>query len=229
MDRLKLFAGSSGVMWTSIVDVQRGVFAIVNGAGAASAHDVAPGVSSVLARELRGLAHLNIEDALDAAFHRAHDLALELVADGAWVTAASIWFEEETATIAHVGDDSVYLLRGRGLVRQNEPHTLVNSLIRAGQLTAEDVPQFEYKNVLSRALGSTQELAVDVRTVPAHDGDIWVLTSADVVDALGEDLLGRILLRWREPEETAKEIVDLARKNGASKCLGAVVIVLGTP
>ena len=89
--------------------------------------------------------------------------------------------------IGHVGDSRAYRLRGGKLERLTRDHSLVEEMRRKGQLTeaqAEDHPQ---RSIITRALGPEPEVEVDVQTVPAAPGDVFLICSDGLTTMLGDE------------------------------------------
>lgn len=80
-------------------------------------------------------------------------------------------------TIANVGDSRAYLLRNQVLTQITEDHSLVNELVKSGQITAEMALNHPRKNVLTRSIGMPSEVEVDVAIHFIADGDYLLLLS----------------------------------------------------
>ena len=97
--------------------------------------------------------------------------------------------------IGHVGDSRAYRLRGGKLERLTRDHSLVEEMRRKGQLTdaqAEDHPQ---RSIITRALGPEPEVQVDLQTVPAQAGDVFLICSDGLTTMLDDEQIGRLLAR----------------------------------
>ena len=112
---------------------------------------------------------------------------------GTTITAAIVDLEAEEVAIGHVGDSRAYRLRGGKLERLTRDHSLVEEMRRKGQLTdaqAEDHPQ---RSIITRALGPEPEVEVDLQTVPAQAGDVFLLCSDGLTTMLGDEQIARLL------------------------------------
>ena len=99
--------------------------------------------------------------------------------------------------IGHVGDSRAYRLRGGKLERLTRDHSLVEEMRRKGQLTdaqAEDHPQ---RSIITRALGPEPEVEVDLQTVPAQAGDVFLLCSDGLTTMLDDEQIARAARRAR--------------------------------
>lgn len=99
--------------------------------------------------------------------------------------------------IAHIGDSRVYHVRpGAGILSQTSDHSLVNDLLKAGQLTPEQARNFKQKNVITRAMQPLMEVrdrAEFTPTLPVQAGDYFFLCCDGVLEHLTNELLTEIL------------------------------------
>ncbi len=130
------------------------------------------------------------------------------------ITAAIVDPESEEVAIGHVGDSRAYRLRGGKLERLTRDHSLVEEMRRKGQLTdaqAEDHPQ---RSIITRALGPEPEVEVDVQTVPAQAGDVFLICSDGLTTMLGDEQIARLLRRATSLEAAVRALVDEANRAG---------------
>ena len=157
------------------------VFAVADGMGGARAGEVA---SRILVETLEpGLPDEGPdEERLAARVREANQRIYELAqadADragmGTTVTAAVVG--DAAVSLAHVGDSRAYRWRDGGLEQMTRDHSLVEELLRRGKLTPEEAADHPQKSVITRALGPEAAVDVDKRSVPAQDGDVFLLCS----------------------------------------------------
>jgi protein phosphatase len=132
---------------------------------------------------------------------------------GTTITAAIVDAGKEEVGIGHVGDSRAYRLRRGKLERLTRDHSLVEEMRRKGQITdaqAEDHPQ---RSIITRALGPEPEVEVDLQTVPAAPGDVFLLCSDGLTTMLDEARIGAILAGADSMKEAVRALVDEA--NGA--------------
>src|SRR6478735_6826059 len=114
---------------------------------------------------------------------------------GTTITAAIVDAQAEEVGIGHVGDSRAYRLRRGKLERLTRDHSLVEEMRRKGQITdaqAEDHPQ---RSIITRALGPEPEVEVDLQTVPAAPGDVFLICSDGLTAMLGDEQIARVLAR----------------------------------
>src|SRR5690606_40752743 len=100
---------------------------------------------------------------------------------------------DDVARIAHVGDSRAYLLRNGELRQLTEDHTVAAEYVAAGRLTPEEAMTHPQRNMITRALGLTQDLVVDEVEEPVQPGDRFLSCSDGVNSMLTDDWLAEQL------------------------------------
>ena len=134
---------------------------------------------------------------------------------GMGTTLVSAYFIEEGLYLAHVGDSRAYRLRGEKLEQVTEDHSLANEYIRMGILRREDLDNFPYKNVITRAVGLAESVEVESHFHEHEDGDIYLLCSDGLSDPVKDDEIASILLECEgDLDRACRELVTAANRNG---------------
>ncbi|MFG6118192.1 Stp1/IreP family PP2C-type Ser/Thr phosphatase [Thalassobacillus sp. B23F22_16] len=120
----------------------------------------------------------------------------------------------EFVTIAHIGDSRCYLANQYGFKQVTEDHSLVNELVRSGQITKEDAEQHPRKNVLLKALGTEPDLAIDVQSIGWEKEDVLLLCSDGLTNKLTDEELYDLVKHPLELEEAANRLVTIANERG---------------
>lgn len=149
-------------------------------------------------------------------------------------TAVLAYVLDGVAHVAWVGDSRAYLVRGGVVVERTRDHKLVEELVAAGQLTAEEARHSTLAHVVTRALGgrSVRDPAVSASTLDQpwklHNGDRMVLCSDGVSD-LVEDAELPGLLGAADPEQDIQRLIDTALERGGHDNITAVIGVWDGP
>jgi len=220
-----------------IVDVERGLFVVLDGMGGANAGDVA----SQTARDaiLEFVAHRRgtvdpktllvqaIQSGSAAVFgaaqaHRErHGMGTTCV--------AALLVDTTRIVIGHVGDSRAYLLRGGRLHALTKDHTIVEELVERGLLPPEDAERHPYKNVLSRNLGAQPETRVDITEVILEAGDRVLLCSDGLYGYAATDAIQYILGSGDAPEHVTRDLIELAMRGGGGDNVTTIVIETPQP
>ncbi len=131
--------------------------------------------------------------------------------------------EDATLFIGHVGDSRCYRLRGGGLDQLTRDHSLINeALALKPDMSPKDLAQFP-KNIVTRGIGMSPEVVVDIRVEKPEPGDLYLLCSDGLSGLVKEDLLLALLLD-AEPQEAAQRLVEEANSLGGTDNISAIVI-----
>jgi PPM family protein phosphatase len=133
---------------------------------------------------------------------------------GTTTTAAILDEDSDEVAIGHVGDSRAYRLRNKRLERLTRDHSLVEEMRRKGQLTeaqAEDHPQ---RSIITRSVGPEPEVEVDLQTVPAQAGDIFLLCSDGLTTMLDDEHVERLLNRATSMPNAVRALIDEANRAG---------------
>ncbi len=207
------------------------VFVVADGMGGAQAGEVASkAAAESFDRELptappERVLRETIETA-NAAIHERAGSDPDLAGMGTTITAAIVDLDSEEVAIGHVGDSRAYRLRGGKFERLTRDHSLVEEMRRKGQLTeaqAEDHPQ---RSIITRALGPEPEVEVDLQTVPAQPGDVFLLCSDGLTTMLGDEQIARLLSRATSMQSAVRALVDEANRAGGRDNISVIAFRL---
>jgi protein phosphatase len=126
--------------------------------------------------------------------------------------------------IGHVGDSRAYLLREGELSQITDDHSLVEEMVRGGELTPEQAESHPQRSIITRALGIDPEVDVDVYPVQLHAGDRVLLCSDGLTTMVRSDVIAEILARESDPKRAAQLLVDAANDAGGEDNVTAVVV-----
>ncbi|MBU8907060.1 Stp1/IreP family PP2C-type Ser/Thr phosphatase [Desertibacillus haloalkaliphilus] len=121
---------------------------------------------------------------------------------------------KQFVTIAHIGDSRGYLFNNNGFVQITTDHSLVNELVRTGQISDEEAENHPRKNVLLRALGTEEEIKVDVSTVSWEQGDYLLLCSDGLSNKVSDEEMKQVLVSEAATDVKVNQLVELANDRG---------------
>ncbi len=149
---------------------------------------------------------------------------------GMGTTMVSVLMDQDTAYVAHVGDSRAYLIRNGKIQRLTEDHSLINDYISQGLLKIEEAGQHPLKHVITRALGSSGKVEVDVKTVPLSHGDAFLLCSDGLSNLLtDEEMRVNGLDSLQDTQAVCQRLIDLANKKGGEDNVTVVLITSTHP
>lgn len=212
------------------------VFAIVcDGMGGANAGNVASDtavkvISQYITQSYRiGMDFYDVEkmlkNAISSANMEIYDMSLKKEElKGMGTTTVTALVRDGIAVIAHVGDSRAYKA-GEKLQLITRDHSVVQSLVESGKITPEDAKVHPRKNVITRALGTEENVVVDCTQIELRADDILLLCTDGLSGYADEDGIYDALKA--DASQSADRLIELAKKGGGRDNITVVVITLG--
>ncbi|MBE6138293.1 MAG: Stp1/IreP family PP2C-type Ser/Thr phosphatase [Firmicutes bacterium] len=115
----------------------------------------------------------------------------------------------------NIGDSSGYVLKNEKLHKITSDHTLVNLLVKSGELTEEEAKDHPRKNVLMRALGATTKVEMDVFDVET-DVDGIMLCSDGLTNMLDDEQIAKVLSEKSSIDERLNKLIVKSNNRGGT-------------
>ncbi len=125
--------------------------------------------------------------------------------------------------LTNVGDSRAYLLTGGSLSQLTEDHSLVEEMVRHGELTAEEAAVHPHRHVLTRALGIDRSVTVDSWELDPSPGSRLLLCSDGLTNEVNDREIAAVLATATDPAAAAAQLVALALDHGGSDNVTVVV------
>ena len=142
---------------------------------------------------------------------------------GMGTTATVAGLVDKVLFAGQVGDSRCYILRNGRLSLITKDQSLVNQLIEAGQLTEDEAEQFEHSNIILQALGTTQQVAVDLTFVELRRGDRVLLCSDGLSGLVHDDVIEEEMACVGPLPELADRLIDLANAAGGHDNITCII------
>lgn len=121
---------------------------------------------------------------------------------------------DKTLFVGQVGDSRAYVLRAGELKQITKDQSLVNQLIEAGQLTEDEAEAFEHSNIILQALGTTEQVSVDLTFLELRQGDRLLMCSDGLSGLVHGDVIREVLCEYAELEPCCERLIELAKAGG---------------
>ncbi len=144
--------------------------------------------------------------------------------NGMGTTLVAALCTEKFCTIASIGDSRCYLQSENGFTQVTEDHSLVNELVKSGEITKEAAESHPRKNVLTRALGTDEKLVVDYRTIVFEEGDVLLLCSDGLSNKVTAEQMHQILQLEDPLSSKADILIRMANENGGEDNITVVIL-----
>ena len=170
--------------------------------------------------QLRELTSFCVAQANTAVYERA----LEDDCRGMGTTLVSAVAGEKGTVVCNVGDSRAYLIRGGEITRITHDHSVVQTLVESGNITAEEARTHPNRNLITRALGTEEVTQCDAFEVSFQRGDKLLLcTDGLVVTATDEDIC-RAVCSGKSSKQDLDDLIALAKAQGAPDNVTVVLI-----
>ncbi|HOK62479.1 MAG TPA: Stp1/IreP family PP2C-type Ser/Thr phosphatase [Soehngenia sp.] len=116
--------------------------------------------------------------------------------------------------IGHVGDSRAYLIRNNSIKQLTEDHSLVRKLVLEGRITETEAENHPQKNIITRAVGTDDNVEVDIIEIKVTAGDIIFICSDGLTNMVRKDKLFEIFTNTNDIQIACDECVKLAKANG---------------
>ena len=115
----------------------------------------------------------------------------------------------------NIGDSSGYVFKNERIHKITTDHTLVNLLVKSGELTEEEAKDHPRKNVLMRALGATTKVEMDIFDVE-RDVDGVMLCSDGLTNMLDDEQISKVLCEKTSVEEKLTKLIIKSNNRGGT-------------
>jgi serine/threonine protein phosphatase PrpC len=206
-----------------------GLWAVADGMGGHDAGDLA---STMLVEALAEVNTLGSGYAfLDAAQESVQRVNRTLVAHARLSRPGTVIGSTVVVLLAYAGhyaclwagDSRAYLLRGNTIEQITRDHSMVQEMIDSGALNRADARSFGRSNVITRAVGVNDRLALDVHNGPIMSGDIFLLCS-DGLNTMLDDRDIHGLVHGRSLDVAADALIALTLERGAKDNVSLILI-----
>ena len=212
-----------------LVRTERGLWAVADGMGGHEAGDVAS--SSVVEALSIVPPNANLErfvnDAMTALQNVNHQL-IQLARQGSHPrtigsTVVSLVISGDQFACLWAGDSRAYRVREGEIAQVTRDHSLVQDLIDAGMLSPAEAEGHPNANVVTRAVGATEDLNVDVSAGETREGDLFILASDGLTRVVNDDLIYAELTS-KPLEQAADRLVEMVLERGAPDNVSFVIV-----
>ncbi len=166
---------------------------------------------SVKARDIRRAMEICVDNANRSIFNAANSNSQY---SGMGTTLVVGVFLDEKLMLGHIGDSRCYRYRAGELTQITKDHSLLQEQIDAGLLTVEQAATSVNRNLVTRALGVEDAVALELNDHVVAEGDIYLMCSDGLSDMVDDPSIKAVLDTSAPLEQIASNLVDLANQNG---------------
>ncbi len=125
---------------------------------------------------------------------------------------------------AHAGDSRAYIIRESEIIKVTEDHSYVQELVNSGQISSEEAEIHPKRNMITRAIGTEDDIEIDFYLHSIQSGDYIVLCSDGLTNMVEQNEIIDILHRQCSVENKVTELINLANDRGGTDNITVIVL-----
>lgn len=145
---------------------------------------------------------------------------------GMGTTITLAYILNEKIYIGHVGDSRAYRIRDNDIIQLTEDHSLVHELVKSGSITIEEGKVHPQRNMITRAVGTSTEIEVDLITEEFLKDDIFIICSDGLTNMITDQEIKKSFKNKVLLNEACIDLVNKAKDNGGKDNITIIAIEL---
>ncbi len=177
------------------------------------------------AKEVEAVLYQSVIEANREIFAKSQKLE-ECSGMGTTLTVAVPVQREEKICFAHIGDSRAYVVEKNRFYQVTKDHSLVQELIKNGDITEEEAKKHPKRNVITRALGTEDEVLPDVFSVDfTFETDHYLLLCTDgLTNAVEIEEIQKIIQETEDIEAACNALIDKANERGGKDNITVLIL-----
>jgi len=211
----------------SLPEVQ--LWAVADGMGGYEAGNVASNMIVKSLEEITNKSSLNdfidsVEDRLIDVNHRILEYA-DIMLDGRTLgsTVVTLAIKGHVGVCLWAGDSRLYRLRNKELIQLSRDHSQVEELVQQGFLTPEEAEVHPDSNVITRAIGASPDIYIDINVFSVQLGDTFLLCSDGLYNMVSKEEILETLIT-QPLQQAIDTLIQKALDNGANDNVSVILV-----
>lgn len=145
---------------------------------------------------------------------------------GMGTTLVSALHTPKGTLVLNIGDSRAYHIGAEGVQQVTTDHSVVELMVRRGELTPEQAKSHPSKNLITRAVGPGTQVAADVFSVPVQEGDFLLLCSDGLSNQMADQEILFEVIHGARTDDCCQRLLEIAKERGAPDNVTSVLISL---
>ena len=209
-----------------LLDEDKPLFIIADGMGGHKAGEIASNLAvEIISKNLNSDLNSNdfeeeyikekIFNSIDEANNKIYNKARnEEKCSGMGTTVTLAYITDKSLYIGHVGDSRAYVFKNNKLTQITEDHSLVEELIKNGSISREEAKYHPQRNIITRAVGTAENIDIDVSIIPKEEIEIFLLCTDGLTNMLDDDEIESFLINSENMQIACENLVNLSNDRG---------------
>ncbi len=142
---------------------------------------------------------------------------------GMGTTVVTVIVSDGVAHIAHAGDSRAYILRDNKLIQITKDHSMVQSMLDKGQITAEEAKNHPNKNLITRALGIADDISIEYNEIDFCESDCILICTDGLTNFVNVEEIEGIVSKHNF-YEYPQALIDAANSRGGGDNITVVLL-----
>lgn len=205
------------------------IYVVADGMGGYNSGEVASKIAVEKTMEYidKNIDKLDPKELVKAAVKNANKEILTVATEnksckGMGTTITCCFIKNNEMVVGHVGDSSCYILRQNEINKLTKDHSLVQELLDSGSITEEEAANHPNKNIITRALGTSAEVEIDVYMIKINDINKIMLCTDGLSNFVSEKEMLQIISNY-DNDESARKLIQLGKEKGSRDNLSIIV------
>ena len=131
---------------------------------------------------------------------------------------------EGGTVVTNIGDSRAYYITEAGITRITKDHSLVESMVDHGDITADEARHHPNRNLITRALGRDTNAACDGYIRPMEKGDYILLCTDGLVNTVTDQEMLFEIIHGQGEDTCLSRLMEIAKSQGAPDNVTAVLM-----
>lgn len=143
---------------------------------------------------------------------------------GMGTTITAYFKKSNYSMVANVGDSSCYIIKEDKISKITKDHSLVQQLVDEGTITEQEAKHHPNKNIITRAIGTSPEVDVDIFDLEPIGISKIILCSDGLTNEVQPEEIYQCIKENNDNMEACRELVNLAKERGGKDNITLMVI-----
>jgi protein phosphatase len=131
---------------------------------------------------------------------------------------------DESMYLANIGDSRLYLVREEQLTQVTRDHSLVQEMVRMGEMAASEAKSHPDKNIITRAVGAFEELEIDFFELQLQPGDMILMCTDGLSNMVDDAGILHIIQEYPNVTERVQHLIEAANRSGGKDNITVAMI-----
>ena len=145
---------------------------------------------------------------------------------GMGTTLVAVLLRNKQVTVVNVGDSRAYAINPDGVTQLTEDHSLVQLMVKNGELTKEQARSYPGKNLITRAIGTEPVVEPDIFHHKVERGDCLLLCTDGLSNIIDEQEMLFEVVHGDEKKQCCQRLLDIAKNRGAPDNVTSILVCI---